>query len=274
MKSILLSFIAVIIAFLPIYLWWYGVTYLLNDSWNRIRFFVGIFLWSIGVLLTYVFFLFWDKGALFEVWLFLGYFVFLCSIVLFLTYLGSRFSRIFLQKIAIVHAILLSIALGSVYFLRQWIGFFPGITPAVIVFLLTPFLEESAKHLWTLWLIGRDFHFSQKDILSFTFFVVLGFVFAENTLYLISEQFSIGTWIWRSLFSLIAHVFAALVCAYYWWKALSYPLFSLKYIVTFLTGFILAWGLHLIYNFFLQSGSIVGILLYMVFWYIVLVWKS
>lgn len=100
MQTVLLSFVAFWIALLPVYLWGYGVTHMLSDTWNRARFFLGLFLGSVGVGLTYVFFLYQDRGVIFEVGLFVGYFILLTTIVLLLTLLGSRFSRVFLQKIA------------------------------------------------------------------------------------------------------------------------------------------------------------------------------
>ncbi len=208
---------------------------------------------------------------IFELGLFIGYFLILTFIILGLTLFGSRFARVFLQKIALVHAILLLIVLLCIYMLRQGGDIIPSITPAIALLLLTPFLEEGAKHLWTVWLMGRDFHFSQKDIISFTFFVVLGFVFAENFLYLVRGDFSLSTWIWRSFFSLVAHVFSALICAHYWWKALSYPLFSLRYILTFIIWFILAGGAHMLYNTLASAGSIVGLIMYAIVGYILVV---
>ncbi|MFZ2256471.1 MAG: PrsW family glutamic-type intramembrane protease [Patescibacteria group bacterium] len=101
--------------------------------------------------------------------------------------------------------------------------------------------------------------------------MVLGFVFAENLLYLVSGQFSLGTWIWRSFFTLIAHVFTALICAHFWWRALSYPLFSARYIGTFLIGFLLAGGLHTLYNLLLAGGNIIGLLIYVVVGYVLVV---
>jgi hypothetical protein len=40
MQTILLFFIAFWIALLPVYLWGYGVTYMLSDTWNRVRFWI------------------------------------------------------------------------------------------------------------------------------------------------------------------------------------------------------------------------------------------
>ncbi len=244
---------------------------MLSNTWNRVRFALWIILGGFGVILTYIATLYHSQNFGFEMTIFVWFLFLLFLLVLLLTYFGSRFSRIFLQKIAIIHLLLIWGILFLVYF---WSRYFPlpwVMTSVVILFFLTPFIEEAVKHIASIWLIGKDFHFSQKDIASFTFFVVLGFVFAENLLYLISAKFSISTWIWRSFFTLIAHVFTALICAHYWWKALSYPLFSARYIGTFLFGFILAGGLHTLYNFLLEQGSIIGLIIYAVVGYVLVV---
>ncbi len=40
--TIFLAFIAFLIALLPVYLWGYGVSYLLDTPWNRRRFLLGM----------------------------------------------------------------------------------------------------------------------------------------------------------------------------------------------------------------------------------------
>ena len=271
MKIIFLSFLAFWMALLPVYLWGYGVTYMLSDTWNRMRFGVGLILWWVGVGLTYVFASSYRESSLFEISIFIGFFLFLLLFILGLTLLGSKFSRVFLQKIALLHVVTIAILISVLYLGGKYFPIPEVITPLMLLFFLTPFLEEAVKHLGTVGLIGQDFHFSQKDVISFTFFVVLGFVFAENLLYLASGQFTLGTWIWRSFFTLIAHVFTAIICAHWWWKALSYPLFSARYIGTFVIGFVLAWGLHTLYNSLLAQGSILGIIIYAVVGYVLVV---
>lgn len=271
MQTIFLFFIAFWIALLPVYLWGYGVTYMLSDTWNRMRFWVWLLLWGLGVGLTYVFASSYSTDSLFEVGIFAWFLVVLFLLVLVLTLFGSRFSRVFLQKIAITHITIIGTILVALYFAGRYFPIPGVITPVLLLFFLTPFLEEAAKHLGSVWLIGQEFRFSQRDIVSFTFFVVLGFVFAENLLYLVSGQFSLGTWIWRSFFTLIAHVFTAIICAHWWWKALSYPLFSARYIGTFLIGFLLAGGLHTLYNVLLEQGSLLGLIVYAVVGYVLIV---
>jgi RsiW-degrading membrane proteinase PrsW (M82 family) len=82
-------------------------------------------------------------------------------------------------------------------------------------------------------LMSQDFAFSRRDIIIFTLFVVLGFVFIENLLYLFLSDTGLSTWIFRSFFSLMAHLLASVICAYAWWRALSYEPYSLRYIAIF-----------------------------------------
>lgn len=103
MQTLLLSFLAFWMALLPVYLWGYGMTYMLSDTWNRMRFAVGLLLGGVGVGLTYVFASSYSENPWFEVSVLVGFFAFLLALIVGLTFLGSRFSRVFLQKIAIVH---------------------------------------------------------------------------------------------------------------------------------------------------------------------------
>ena len=82
-------------------------------------------------------------------------------------------------------------------------------------------------------LMSQDFAFSRRDIIIFTLFVVLGFVFVENILYLLRSDLVLSTWIFRSFFSLTAHLLAASICAYAWWRALSYEPYSVRYVAIF-----------------------------------------
>ncbi len=55
---------------------------------------------------------------------------------------------------------------------------------AVTPLLISSLIEESSKHLMSIGLMSQDFAFSRRDVIIFTLFVVLGFVFVENLLYL------------------------------------------------------------------------------------------
>ncbi len=113
-------------------------------------------------------------------------------------------------------------------------------------------------------LMSQDFAFSRRDIIIFTLFVVLGFVFVENLLYLFAADMSLSTWIFRSSISLMAHLLSAVICAYAWWRALSYEPDSVRYIAIFALGLSLAVLTHLGYNLILREGSILGLAVYMI----------
>lgn len=48
-------FFAFWVALLPVYLWGYGTTVLLDERWNRRRFFLGVFIGSMAVGITYLY---------------------------------------------------------------------------------------------------------------------------------------------------------------------------------------------------------------------------
>lgn len=87
MQTIFLYFTAFWMALLPVYLWGYVVTIMLDDRWNRMRFFIGLVLGSIGVGLTYVFASSFGENRLYEVSIFIGFFVFLLALIFLLTLL-------------------------------------------------------------------------------------------------------------------------------------------------------------------------------------------
>lgn len=118
-------------------------------------------------------------------------------------------------------------------------------------------------------LMSQDFAFSRRDIIIFTLFVVLGFVFVENLVYLTVGNLGLSTWIFRSFFSLTAHLLSAVVCAYAWWRALGYEPYSFRYIAIFSTGFAFAVVTHLGYNLILAQGSMIGLFIYMIVGYVI-----
>lgn len=167
-----------------------------------------------------------------------------------------------MRKIALLHTILIFFVTGITVILTHYLS---GslIVPALLSsILLASFFEETTKHFASIGLIGKDFQFSKQDIILFTFFVAIGFVFIENIFYFIRGDLSLGQWVFRSFFTLILHVFAAVVCSYFWWKALSYRLFSPRYIITFILGFILASSIHAVYNLSLAKGNIALVLIF------------
>ena len=130
--------------------------------------------------------------------------------------------------------------------------------------LIAAYFEEASKHLSTVGMLSKDFHFTRRDLAFFALSIVLGFVFFENILYVFALGGDILLIWYRSLFTLSAHLLSTLVCTWIWWKALSYPFFSLRYIGWFLVGFFGATLLHALYNLSVQGGSILTMILFLV----------
>lgn len=179
--------------------------------------------------------------------------------------------KVFLRKIAFLHA---GIFIFLYILLEVGIGFLPdsltNILPMVAgisSFLFAASLEESLKHLSSVGLTAKQFRFSRRDLLVFGFFITLGFVFLENILYLI-KAYPLGfgniflTGITRSIFSLLSHLFAASICVMMWWKALSYGVFSFRYVMIFLSGFLLASFAHLFFNELVASGNMIFVIIF------------
>lgn len=268
--TLFISFLAFLVALLPIYLWWYGSSMLLNEPWNRKRFLLGMIIGGWSVWIVVLFSILSHKQYFYTI---LSSFIFILligiSIFLLIQY-GSIFARKILQKVAIANILIIAFWLGFVVYISSKISGSAILLVTITPLLLSSLIEESSKHLMSVWLMSQDFRFSKRDIVLFTIFVVLGFVFVENLLYFFKWSWWIGTWIFRSFFSLIAHIVSAVICAYAWWKALSYPPFSLGYISIFSVWFVWAVTTHLIYNFILEQGSIIGLFLFCVIAYIII----
>lgn len=268
MSFIFLSFLAFWIALLPVYLWGYGVSYLLNTPWNRKRFLLGMLIGGVSVGMVWIFSILNESNILYTILLSTLFISILSSMTFVLIRSGSNIARIMLQKITLVNMNIIIILiwwslLVSSYF-DGWIFLMLSILPL----LLSALIEESSKHLMSIGLMSQDFRFSRSDIIIFTLFVVLGFIFIENLLYLFEWEFNLITWIFRSFFSLVAHILSAVICAYAWWKALSYTPFSIQYIGIFALWFLLAVLTHLGYNLILEQGSIIGLGIYVLIAYL------
>ncbi|MBX9809567.1 PrsW family intramembrane metalloprotease [Candidatus Gracilibacteria bacterium] len=268
--SLFISFSAFLVALLPIYLWGYGSSLLLDEPWNRRRFLLGMIIGGLSVGIVWLFSIL-NKIEHFYTTIASFIFIFLLgtSIFLLIQY-GSVFARKILQKVAIANILIITFWLVAVLFISTKIPGSVILVVTILPLLLSSLVEESSKHLMSVGLMSQDFRFSKRDIVLFTIFVVLGFVFIENLLYFFRGDGGMGTWIFRSFFSLIAHLVSAVICAYAWWKALSYPPFSLGYIAIFSIGFIGAVITHLIYNFILGEGSVMGLFLFCIVSYIVI----
>ncbi len=270
-STILLTFLSFWVILLPVYIWWYLTTLILWYEWNRLRFGIWLIVGGCSVGILFLLEKLSDTTLLVTGGIFASLLICIFGWVMILTQYGSSFARSFLRRIAFWHIVILGLLLSGILWCAHM---FPGyifFAGTAFVFLLSSFFEETSKHLVSIGLAGQDFRFSRWDILMFTLVSVLGFVFSENLIYLMGWDASLGQWLYRSIFSLIAHIIASSFCAYYWWKALSYKLFSLRYIVFFIVWFMLASGTHLLYNWLLSEGYIVWIIMYVVVWYMMLV---
>lgn len=266
--TIFLAFIAFLIALLPVYLWGYGVSYLLDTPWNRRRFLLGMMIWGMSVFMVWLF-SYVESDSLYIV-LALSIFVFLLALILYtLIWSGSAYARILLQQFATVNMMIIVVLLTTVLISTSILPGGAIVALSVTPLLISSLIEESSKHLMSIGLMSQDFAFSRRDIIIFTLFVVLGFVFVENILYLLRSDLVLSTWIFRSFFSLTAHLLAASICAYAWWRALSYEPYSVRYVAIFSTWFAIAVLTHLGYNLILQQGSMIWLSVYMIVGYVV-----
>ncbi len=263
-----LSLLAFWIAFLPVYLWGYGVSYLLDTPWNRRRFFLGMMIWWLSICIVWIFSYLGTRSPYGLVALSI-FFIILIASLFILIRSGSVYARALLQKFATINMLSIFILLTATITLSTFLPGWALLALSIAPLLISSLIEESSKHLMSIWLMSQNFAFSRRDIIIFTLFVVLGFVFIENLLYLAVSYTSLSTWIFRSFFSLLAHLLASVICAYAWWRALSYEPYSLRYISIFVIWFIIATLTHLCYNLILAEGSMIGLFVYMIIWYIV-----
>ncbi len=268
-------FIILLFTLFPLILWWYGTTYLSEHLWNRNRFLFWMITWSLSVLII---FMFWNIAALWVLWMIASFcilFLILWGITWWITRKGSPFIRWFLRKVIVLHSILFSIVFllgilgNSIFSLWAW---FIGILSGIGTFLIAASIEEWVKHVSTLGLTSREFRFSRRDFLLFTFFVTLGFVTLENAIYMFSV---IWKWPWdvfvvgitRILFSLPIHVFSAAICVVMWWEALSFRFFSFRYIALFLLWYVGATFIHWMFNVFVNEPYIIPVFVLTGVWY-------
>jgi PrsW family intramembrane metalloprotease len=189
----------------------------------------------------------------------MGFVGIIASVVWILIQSGSIYARVLLQKFAKANMIVIVALLISILILSSILPGGSILALGVTPLLISSAIEESSKHLMSIGLMSQDFAFSRRDIIIFTIFVVLGFVWIENFLYFFQAHVSLSTWIFRSFFSLTAHLLASVICAYAWWRAIAYEPASLHYILIFTLGIVLAVLTHLGYNLILEQGSMIGL---------------
>jgi len=193
------------------------------------------------------------------VWVFFGFFLVLVAVVFAITFFGSPYARGFLQKITLLHALGMLILGGVIMGISHIITGSSTSAAIMLPIFLAAYFEEASKHLSTVGMLGKDFQFTRRDLAFFSLSVVLGFVFFENMAYFFTHEGGVTLIAYRSLFTLAAHLLSTLVCSWIWWRALSYPFFSLRYTLWFLFGFFLATAIHAVYNISLADGNLIAV---------------
>lgn len=240
----------------PVYFWGYALTLLdKNDKSIRFKFWTGIFSWLFSVGATMIFAKYFSAG---EILPFIIVFFWLVSffyfLLIFITQFRSSVSWFFLKKVGFLHASIIFFLFLTILIFGKILNneFFTGI---LITLFLPAFFEEISKHFSMMGLLAKKFSFSLRDLTIFTFCVVLGFVFVENVLYFWKYGVSVFMALFRSFFAFSAHLLAALIAMFAWWKALAYPLVSFKYFLYFALGLLWASFLHFLYNYSIQNGK-------------------
>jgi cobalamin biosynthesis protein CobD/CbiB len=106
LSNILFAFIAFLIALFPVYLWGYGVSYLLDTPWNRRRFLLGMMIGGLSVVIVWLF-SYAGAHSLYIV-VALGIFAFILILALYiLIRSGSVYARVLLQQFATVNTMII-----------------------------------------------------------------------------------------------------------------------------------------------------------------------
>jgi len=214
----------------------------------------------------------------FEFWLSLSLFLWLIVIFSFIlwAFLRNKFNilKIFIKNI-LVFLFFIFVSSIFLYFLnylllyidfkiddpiRFWSIIFDTFKLIIFYYFIVAFIEEAAKH----------FNFLQSDVFKiksikdwvlYSIFIALWFSFVENILYL----YNYYQWYWlnwellklyffRSTFSVVLHILASSVVAYYFSKALLLyreKELSFPYLKIFLFWLVVSILLHTVFNVFL-----------------------
>lgn len=167
--------------------------------------------------------------AIFFIFLALAY-----GIIFIFSRFKSRLASTFIARVSLFHIVCLAFIFAIFFFSGKiFFGnfFLSGIFFAIF---LNAFLEEISKHFSSLALLGAKFRFSLRDLLIFAFCSAIGFTFVENFLYFFLGNSSGFSLIFRSIFTFSAHLLSAVICTVFWWKSLSYKIFSWKYFLFFI----------------------------------------
>lgn len=145
----------------------------------------------------------------------------------------------------------------------------------ILYYIIVWFLEEISKYFNFSWKVLNDI--SIKRWVLYSIFIALWFSFIENILYLYnlysikglsSDLFKI--YFFRSIFSVILHVFCTSVLSYSFLKSLQFykEWKTFKYIKIFLFGLFSSIFLHFFFDLCLTLWFSFIIIIYLVVWYL------
>ena len=162
----------------------------------------------------------------------------------------------------------------NIYF---WNTIFNTVKLIIFYYVLIAFIEEASKHFNFVWISILDIK-KVEDWVLYAIFVALWFSFIENILNFYSLY--ISSWIsfeltklyfFRSIFSIMVHVFCSSVIAYFFTRAyLKYKKDNklFPYLKIFLIWLSIWIFLHFIFDFAITLGFSFIIILYFAIWYL------
>ncbi len=162
----------------------------------------------------------------------------------------------------------------QIYF---WEAIFNTFKLIIFYYILVAFIEEVTKHFNFIWTSILNIK-KVEDWVLYAIFIALWFSFIENILYF--HRLFLEYWLnfelvqiyfFRSIFSIMLHVFASSVVAYFFSKAyIKYKKEKkvFPYLKTFFYWFSIAILLHFIFNIALTLGFWFIIIIYFVIWYL------
>lgn len=158
-----------------------------------------------------------------------------------------------------------------------WDLFFNSFKLIIFYYIIIAFIEESSKHFNFLQSSVYKINSIQKWVL-YSIFVALWFAFIENILYLYSifktEGLSFSlvyTYFFRSIFSVMVHIFCSSLVSYYFTKAFllyKHKDLSFPYLKIFIFWLFMWISLHAIFDITLSLWFAFVIFVYFIFWYL------
>lgn len=221
----------------------------------------------IVVFLSFIIWIIFRKN----IWLLSAYFK---NFILFLFFVWIISVVFYLLNLVSTDIWFLNNQIENIYF---WETLFNTFKLIIFYYVLIAFIEEASKHFNFIWTSILDIK-NVQDWVIYAIFIALGFSFIENILYF--NNLYIQSWLsfeltktyfFRSIFSIMVHVFCSSVIAYFFTKA--YLLYKKQnklfpYLKTFLIGLSIWILLHFIFDFAITIGFSFVIILYFVIWYL------